>query len=100
VNQLQLQLAEMESLFKQERKAHANQLQSQREDYEERMQALQLRLYISETRSRTFEDALHEHIKAVANNVALTPIKSSGEEESTATSISKLLYSRVAKNKE
>jgi hypothetical protein len=34
VNQLQLQLAEMESLLEQERKAHTNQLQSQREGYE------------------------------------------------------------------
>ena len=94
IHQLQIQLAEKESLLEQERTAHATQLQSEREGTEERMQALQLRLYISETRSRAFEEALNAHVEAVANNVALTPVKSNNV--STSRSNSKPLYSRVA----
>jgi hypothetical protein len=47
----------------------------------ERMQALQLRCYMSETRSRAFEEALDQHNEAVANNVALTPSKTTKNEQ-------------------
>jgi hypothetical protein len=68
VQQLQAQLAQHEFLLAQERQAHSKVLQQ----HEERMQALQLKCYISETRGRAFEEALEQHNAAVANNVALT----------------------------
>jgi hypothetical protein len=72
VQQLQAQLAQRELLLTQERQAHSKVLQQ----HEERMQALQLKCYISETRGRAFEEALEQHNAAVANNVALlTPRK-------------------------
>jgi hypothetical protein len=72
VQQLQAQLAQHELLLTQERQAHSKVLQQ----HEERMQALQLKCYISETRGRAFEEALEQHNAAVANNVALmTPRK-------------------------
>jgi hypothetical protein len=78
VQQLQAQLAQrQELLLTQERQAHSKVLQQ----YEERMQALQLKCFISETRSRAFEEALEQHVATVANNVALlmTPRKFSNE---------------------
>ena len=94
---MQVQLAKCESLLKQERHAHSKALQ----ENEERMQALQLKCYISETRSRAFEEALEQHNQAVANNVALTPSKSTrgsnaNEQESFIESATnKPLYSRT-----
>jgi hypothetical protein len=64
----------LEILLQQQRqeleKVHARSLQRQREDYEERIQALQLRLFISETRLKTYEDALNQHVEAVAANIS------------------------------
>jgi hypothetical protein len=102
VQQLQAQLAQHELLLTQERQAHSKVLQQ----HEERMQALQLRCYISETRSRAFEDALEQHIAAVANNVALmTPTKFSRRNETAPSDVStdttatnKPLYSRATSN--
>jgi len=34
------------------------------------LQALQLRLYISETKLKTYQEALEKHVHAVANNTA------------------------------
>lgn len=103
---LKLALAERETLLQQERQSHLRKMQRQRESTEERIQALQLRLYISETRSRNYEEALEAHVQAVANNVALTPRKSKrgtdrDDENSTedGSSSSKPLYSRVAATK-
>ena len=98
VQQLQDKLAETESLLTRERQVHSKVLQQ----HEERTQALQLRCYISETRSRAFEEALQQHNEAVANNVALTPSKTTKGEmpimnksRSTETMMNKPLYSRA-----
>jgi hypothetical protein len=101
VQQLQAQLAQHELLLTQERQAHSKVLQQ----HEERMQALQLKCYISETRGRAFEEALEQHNAAVANTV--TPRKFSNEtdapfdvstgDRTTAATITtnKPLYSRA-----
>jgi hypothetical protein len=97
VQQLQAQLAQHEFLLAQERQAHSKVLQQ----HEERMQALQLKCYISETRGRAFEEALEQHNAAVANNVALTtPRKFSNETDapsdvSTDATTNQPLYSRA-----
>jgi hypothetical protein len=61
IRQLESQLWQKNQDLQEERAAHNTALQS-----------LQLRLYISETRLKTFEDALEQHVQAVANNTAPT----------------------------
>lgn len=56
--------------LQEERVAHARTLQREKERHVDIVQALQLRLYISETRLKTYEDALEDHIQAVANNMS------------------------------
>ena len=70
IQQLEAQLATANELLLQERKFHRKEMQNEKEASHERMQALQLRLYIAETRLKTFEDALEQHNLQVANNVA------------------------------
>ena len=71
IRQLELELVAKDELLRKERVAHAKALLLEKEQSHERMQSLQLRLYISETRLKTFEDALDQHMEAVANNVAI-----------------------------
>jgi hypothetical protein len=106
VQQLQAQLAQHELLLTQERQAHSKALQQ----HEERMQALQLKCYISETRGRAFEEALEQHNAAVANNVALTTPRKfattrrlnnetdAPSDVSTDATSNKPLYSRASQN--
>jgi hypothetical protein len=61
IRQLESQLWQKNQDLQEERAAHNTALQS-----------LQLRLYISETRLKTFEDALEQHVQSVANNTAPT----------------------------
>ena len=60
MRQLELELARKDELLRNERAAHAKALQLEKEQSQERLQGLQLRLYISETRLQTFEDGLEE----------------------------------------
>ena len=71
VQQMALELAIKEERLQIERATHAKALRREKEQSHERLQALQLRLYISETRLKIFEDALDQHVEAVANNVAM-----------------------------
>jgi len=59
VQQLETQLA-----------AAQQQLMDERNQDDAALQAVQLRLYIAETRLQTYEDALEEHNRQVAHNVA------------------------------
>jgi len=86
VRQLELELASKDELLEQERVAHKRAFTAQQETYDERIQALQLRLYISETRLKTFEDALDQHVEAVANNVATSPTRRVLEERPLSSS--------------
>jgi len=69
IERLTLALKEANELLRQERIHHAQQLSQEKEHHANSMQALQLRLYISETRLKTYEEALDEHIQSVASNV-------------------------------
>ena len=72
IRQLESQLSQKNQEYQEERTAHAKALALEKELSNERLQSLQLRLYISETRLKTFEDALEQHVQAVANNTAPT----------------------------
>jgi hypothetical protein len=69
---LELQLETKERQILEERVSAQKQLQTVKDQSLERIQALQLRLYISETRLQTYEDALQQHVESVAQNTALT----------------------------
>jgi hypothetical protein len=49
---------------------HAKTLQNERQRCDDLIQSLQLRLYISETRLKAYEEALWTHIQAVTTNVS------------------------------
>ena len=70
IRQLERSLAQSENDRVAVEAKHAQELRAEQEKSEERIQALSLRLYISETRLKTYEDALEQHVVAVANNVA------------------------------
>lgn len=70
IRHLEMQLADKDFELQQERKAHAKQISQKHRDFDNQIQALQLRLYISETRLKTFQDALEEHVEAVSNNMS------------------------------
>lgn len=73
----------LQQQLEQERAAHAKEMARVKQQHDDLVQGLQLRLYISETKLRTYQEALEEHVNAVANNVAVstnTPIsKTSGK---------------------
>lgn len=70
IQHLELQSKQKDKLLEEQRQMHAKAVKVEKERTEERMQALQLRLYISETKLKTFEDALEQHVHAVASNLA------------------------------
>jgi hypothetical protein len=67
---LELELMTKEEEIRNVKEASARSIQTEMERSQERLQALQLRLYISETRCKIFEDALHQHMEAVTGNVS------------------------------
>jgi hypothetical protein len=77
VQELEILLASQQKLWEEERDAYKKSRKIEQENWDERIRALQLRLYISETRLKTYEDALEQHVQAVAENVAhpATPTK-------------------------
>jgi hypothetical protein len=72
IRHLEEELAKKDRLLQETIEAHQRVLHSTKESCDERIQALQLRLYISETKLKTFQDALEDHVQAVENNVAST----------------------------
>ena len=75
INNLKLRLQQMDQQRIEEQQSAQKALQHERDVSYERIQALQLRLYISETRLQTYEEALQHHVEMVQQNVA-TPIPS------------------------
>ena len=73
IQHLESLLAEKEQQRTEERAAAQKQLQSETNKLLEQIQALQLRLYISETRLQSYEAALKQHIESVAENTATSP---------------------------
>jgi hypothetical protein len=55
-----------------ERKTNSKSMRLMKEDFENQIQALQMRLYISETRLKNYQDALEQHIQTVADNFSGT----------------------------
>eukprot|EP00536_Pseudo-nitzschia_multiseries_P015040 jgi/Psemu1/291789/fgenesh1_pg.811_\ len=95
---LEREMLDAKSKLSTERLAHVKVLQKEKERYENMIQALQLRLYISENKLRTYEEALENHVKAVST---VSRNKCTGNrsniEESTPCSPS--LISKVLENK-
>lgn len=105
VSDLENDLAKAKRRSKEENLAHAQALRKEKERYENLIQALQLRLYISENKVRTYEDALGNHIESVcAINNSFCAMKKENEEETISCSpslISKVLQNRrAAENRE
>jgi hypothetical protein len=73
IAQLEKALEDATNLLQHERAQHAQRLSQEKERHANSMQAVQLRLYISETRLKTYQDALDEHIQSVASNVCCHP---------------------------
>ncbi|KAL3916813.1 MAG: hypothetical protein SGILL_005010 [Bacillariaceae sp.] len=66
----QRRINELEQRLSALQQQHAKTLRNQREHYDDLIQSLQLRLYISETRLKTYEQALEDHVQAVQANMA------------------------------
>eukprot|EP00539_Tryblionella_compressa_P003995 CAMPEP_0178750388 /NCGR_PEP_ID=MMETSP0744-20121128/9951_1 /TAXON_ID=913974 /ORGANISM="Nitzschia punctata, Strain CCMP561" /LENGTH=119 /DNA_ID=CAMNT_0020403933 /DNA_START=1 /DNA_END=360 /DNA_ORIENTATION=- len=85
------QIVQLEEELATMREQHTKILRKEKERYEDLIQSLQLRLYISETRLRTYEDALEKHIQAVAENVGTqhhlpqSPLRRSGASSNIGT---------------
>ena len=106
IRDLELQLAEANRRSEEERMAHRKALRKEKERHESLIQALQLRLYISENKVRTYEDALEKHIESVSvlNGSGCSVKKRNQEEQRVPNSpslISKVLENtRAARNGE
>ena len=74
IEDLKQQLLQMDKERLEERQLAQKTLQHERDVSFERIQALQLRLYISETRLQTYEEALQYHVESVQRNVATPPV--------------------------
>ena len=105
IRDLELQLAEANRRSEEERMAHSKALRKEKERHESLIQALQLRLYISENKVRTYEDALEKHIESVSVITGSgCSVKKRNQEERVPSSpslISKVLENtRAARNGE
>jgi len=80
--------------------AARHELQEERQARDAAIQALQMRLYIAETRLKTYQDALLEHNRVVADNiVGSSPDRSSRQQQQQQRDEPELPhYSRVLKN--
>ena len=82
--ELEYLLEQKENELQEERIAHTKELSKKNLEFDNQIQALQLRLYISETRLKTYQDALSEHMNKVSNNIATS---SSSSDTTTTTAI-------------
>ena len=70
IRQLEQQLVEKDEALERERQNHTKAFRDEKEKTDNLIQSMQLRLYISETRLKTYQDALDQHLEAVAANTA------------------------------
>ena len=70
IKRLELQLLQKDKQLLMEQKNHDKTLRQEKERSADQIQALQMRLYISETRLKNYEDALNQHIEAVSKNTS------------------------------
>ena len=66
IQRLELQLLGKNQQLMEERETHLTSMRQQKERYDDQIQALQMRLYISETKQKNYEDALRQHIETVS----------------------------------
>lgn len=66
IMKLQSRIKELELVLNEKDK----EIRKTKETYDDQIQALQMRLYISETRLKTHQDALQQHIHTVASNTS------------------------------
>ena len=88
IRELEDALAESNRLLEEERRTHTQQWKEEQERHANSMQALQLRLYISETRLKTYQEALEAHIQSVGENVynpnsLSSPVRRTCQEQSS-----------------
>jgi hypothetical protein len=100
IRQLEMELVQKDQQLKEERIMHAKALREEKERCEDSMQDLQLRLYISETRLKTYIDALEQHVESVASNLSnnytpSSPMRRGGGSMEQAPPSLLLLISRV-----
>jgi hypothetical protein len=74
IHQLEQRISELEQSLAGTNQKHQKEQRKEKEKYDDLIQSLQLRLYISETRLKTYEDALEKHIQAVADNTSGTSL--------------------------
>ena len=70
IHSLELELLQKDKQLLKEQQNHAKAMRQEKECSVDQIQALQMRLYISETRLKSYEDALDQHIEAVSNNTS------------------------------
>ena len=73
IDDLKMQLQQMHQQRIADQQSAQKALQHERDVSYERIQELQLRLYISKTRLQTYEEALQHHVESVHRNIATTP---------------------------
>jgi hypothetical protein len=59
----------LQNQLQEERAAHIKERKRLKQQHDDLVQGLQLRLYISETKLRTYQEALENHCLAVSNNI-------------------------------
>mmetsp|Transcript_1453 Transcript_1453/g.2149 ORF Transcript_1453/g.2149 Transcript_1453/m.2149 type:complete len:444 (-) Transcript_1453:45-1376(-) len=96
VENLQIELRRKDQQLQMARNAHSKEIQVAEEKWQERIQALQLRLYISETRLKVHEDALAQHVDLVTKNTAKGNVGVRNTDEEIAPAP---LFSRTAKSR-
>ena len=69
------------------------QWQEERREHEAAVQALQLRLYIAETRLKTYEEALAEHNRVVTDNIVA--VDRTTPERTGSREVSRVLRNRI-----
>ena len=99
ITDLEHNLAEANRQLIGERLAHTKALRKEKVRYENLIRAMQLRLYISENKLRTYEDALEKHNQAVSaiNNTSRSAAMTKNNNEERIPN-SPSLISKVIKN--
>uniref|UniRef100_A0A7S3V560 Uncharacterized protein n=1 Tax=Chaetoceros debilis TaxID=122233 RepID=A0A7S3V560_9STRA len=78
LRELEFQLFRKNADLQEQQKSHSKAMREQKERFEDQIQALQMRLYISETKLKNHEDALRQHMKAVGATLTANVPTSTG----------------------
>ncbi len=96
IQELELEILQKDTQLKEEQQKNMKMLREEKERFSDQMRAVQMRLYISETRLKNYEDALKNHVEAVSNSVSsaysyTTPSIPDHDGHTTSQSISSVL---------